>query len=204
MARDDERRARAAEAPIVGGLPDAPGILAAMQLAPGLGAHLRGLADELLVNDFPGSTLTRGERELLATAVSAGAGCVYCMDSHSAFAEELLSAGGAKPDGVIDSVTTGGDAGRGPRLSALLHIARTVGRRALDLSRADVDRATTAGASDGDVQLAVLIASAFSMYNRMVDGLRARTPPTREAFRDRARQIAEHGYGSAGVKAIPG
>ena len=71
MARDDERLERAQEAPIVGGLPDVPGIVAAMRLTPGLGIHLRGLADELLVNDFPGATISRAEREMIATAVSA-------------------------------------------------------------------------------------------------------------------------------------
>ncbi len=50
------------------------------------------------------------------------------------------------------------------------------------------------GASDADIQLAVLIASGFSMYNRLVDGFRARTPPAEEAYRERAAEIAEHGY----------
>ena len=63
MARDDERLERAAEEPIVGGLPDVPGIGVAMRLTPGLGVHLRGLADEVLVNDYPGATLQRAERE---------------------------------------------------------------------------------------------------------------------------------------------
>src|SRR6185295_7305877 len=69
MARDNERFERASQEPIVGGLPDVPGIGVAMRLTPGLGVHLRGLADELLVNDFPGATLRRDQRELLATAV---------------------------------------------------------------------------------------------------------------------------------------
>src|SRR5512140_4039210 len=90
MARDDERKERAGETPVVGGLPDVPGIVVAMRLSPGLALHLRGLADELLVKDFPGATLTRAERELLAVAVSAGNDCFYCMDSHGAFANELL------------------------------------------------------------------------------------------------------------------
>jgi hypothetical protein len=59
MARDDERFERARQEPIVGGLPDVPGIGVAMRLTPGLGVHLRGLADELLVHDFPGATLQR-------------------------------------------------------------------------------------------------------------------------------------------------
>jgi AhpD family alkylhydroperoxidase len=91
MARDAERLVRSGEDPIVGGLPDFPGILAAIRLTPGLAQHLRGLADELLVKDFPGATLTRAERELIATAVSAGNDCFSCMDSHGAFAAELQS-----------------------------------------------------------------------------------------------------------------
>ena len=71
MVRDAERQARAQQGPIVGSLPDVPGIGVAMRLTPGLGIHLRGLADEVLVNDYPGATLARYEREMLATAVSA-------------------------------------------------------------------------------------------------------------------------------------
>jgi hypothetical protein len=68
----------------------------------------------------------------------------------------------------------------------------------------DVQAALDAGASDQDVQLAVLIASAFSMYNRIVEGFRARTPPTPEVYRERAGQIAEHGYSDGRVGAVPG
>jgi hypothetical protein len=53
------------------------------------------------------------------------------------------------------------------------------------------------------VQLAVMIAAAFSMYNRMVDGFRAQTPPTAEAYRARASEIAEHGYSDQRVSALP-
>jgi len=70
LTRVNERLARAQEAPLVGSLPDVPGIGVAMRLTPGLGVHLRGLADELLVNDYPGATVTRAEREIIATAVS--------------------------------------------------------------------------------------------------------------------------------------
>src|SRR5690349_24459981 len=90
MARDDERMARSQQQVLVGGLPDVPGIGAAMRLTPGLGVHLRGLADELLVHDYPGATIRRVEREMLATAVSAANDCFFCMDSHGAFATALM------------------------------------------------------------------------------------------------------------------
>jgi uncharacterized peroxidase-related enzyme len=204
MVREEERKARSAEMPVVGGLPDVPGIVAAMQLARGLAVHLRGLADELLVKELPGATLTRAERELLATAVSAANDCFYCMDSHGAFAGELLRRGHAEGiDALIDGIKSGSSNGVGEKMSALLDIARTVQRNARCLTGGQVTRAIAAGATDQDTQLAVLIASAFCMYNRMVDGLRAKTPASPDAFRARAAEIAEHGYSDPRVTSIP-
>jgi uncharacterized peroxidase-related enzyme len=205
MARDEERLRRSEQEPIVGGLPDVPGILAAIRLTPGLGVHLRGLADELLVNDFPGATLRRAEREMLATAVSAANDCFYCMDSHGAFATALLERNGTTEHvPLVDVIKLGSSDGLDDKMQALLHISRTVRRQPLDLTADDVTTARAAGATDADVQLAVLIAAAFSMYNRMVDGFRAATPPTPEAYRARAAEIAEHGYSDQRVTALPG
>jgi uncharacterized peroxidase-related enzyme len=203
-ARQDERDARANEPVIVDGLPAGiPGIIAAMRLSPALGAHLRGLANALLVEAWPGSTLTRGERELIATATSAANDCFYCMDSHGAFACELLG----KADGVramIDGIKAGGGPSD-PKLDALISIARSVQKSARGVTRGEIEYAKAAGASDADTQLAVLIASAFCMYNRMVDGLRAPTPPSAKAYTARAVQIAEHGYDAPQLNnAIPG
>jgi uncharacterized peroxidase-related enzyme len=202
MARDDERLQRAQQEPIVGSLPEVPGIGVAMRLTPGLGVHLRALADELLVNDYPGATVTRAEREMMATAVSAANDCFFCMDSHAAHATAVLEASG-QPELIplMEFITVGSDDGLSEKMQALLAIARTVGRNALDLTADDVDAALAAGATDADVQLAVLIASGFSMYNRLVDGFRARTAPTPEVYRERAGEIAANGYSAP--SAIP-
>ena len=184
MARDDERIRRAQQTPVVGSLPDAPGILAAMSLTPGLGT--------------PGATLRRTEREMLAPAVSAGNDCFFCMDSHAAFATALVERGdSAYEPRLLDEIKRGSSDGFDPKMRALLHIARTVGRDSLKLTDADVHAAKDAGATDADVQLAVLIAAAFSMYNRLVDGFRAMTAPSAEAYRERAGVIAEFGYSAA-------
>lgn len=202
MARDGERALRAQQSPIVGGLPDVPGIGAAMRLTPGLGVHLRGLADELLVNDFPGATIRRDQRETLATAVSAANDCFFCMDSHSAFATAVMERqGDTALAPLLDTVKQGSSDGFDPKMRGLLHIARTVRRDPLALTSADVQAALDAGATDGDVQLAVLIAAGFSMYNRMVDGLRARTAPVTDVYAARAAEIAENGYSAP--SAIP-
>ena len=89
-------------------------------------------------------------------------------------------------------------------MQALLHIARTVRGEPRDLTAADVAAAHAAGATDADVQLAVLIAAAFSMYNRIVEGFRARTPPVAEVYRERAGEIAAHGYSDRRVTSVPG
>ena len=205
MTRDAERLERSQEDPIVGGLPDVPGILTALRLTPVLGLHLRGLADELLVNDFPGATIGRAEREMLATATSAANDCFYCMDSHGAFATALLERDGAtERTPLIDAIKVGSSDGFDDKMRALLHIARTVRGEPRELAAADVAAAHAAGASDADVQLAVLIASAFSMYNRMVEGFRARTMPSADAYRARAAEIAAHGYSDQRVTSVPG
>lgn len=204
MARDDERMLRAQQEPIVGGLPDVPGIGVAMRLTPGLGVHLRGLADELLVNDFPGATIRRDQRETLATAVSAANDCFFCMDSHGAFATALLEQRGTvELAPLLEEVKRGSSEGFDAKMQALLLIARTVRRDPLALTVADVEAAHEAGATEGDVQLAVLIASAFSMYNRMVDGFRARTAPDTDVYAARASEIAENGYSAPPAIPVP-
>ncbi len=195
MARDTERLARSQEAPIVGGLPDVPGILVAMRLTPGLGTHMRGLADELLVHDYPGATISRADREMLATAVSAANDCFFCMDSHAAHANALLErTGELERAPLLDQIKLGTVDGLDAKMAALVHVARIVGRAPLELTTDHVAAARDAGASDADVQLAVLIAAGFSMYNRMVDGFRAATPPVVEVYDERAGEIAEGGY----------
>jgi uncharacterized peroxidase-related enzyme len=176
-----------------------------MRLSPGLAMHLRGLADELLVKDVPGTTLTRAERELIATAVSEANDCFYCMDSHGAFASALLHRAGIEgADSLVDGIKSGKSDGVGAKMAALIAIARIVQANPRALTRQDVTRALEEGATDQDTQLAVLIASAFCMYNRMVDGVRAKTPANTDAYRARATEIAEHGYSDARVKSIPG
>ncbi len=203
MDRTAARLARAQEAPIVGGLPELPGIRAAMALTPGLGAHLRGLADELLVHEYPGATLTRAEREMLATAVSAENGCFFCMDSHAAHAIAILERIGMDElVPTVEALTAGSFDRLSEKMRQLARIACTVAGDARRLSAADVEAARAAGATDGDVQLAVLIAAAFAMYNRIVDGFRARTPADTSVYRARAVEIAERGY--AAPPAPPG
>ena len=141
---------------------------------------------------------------MLATAVSAANDCFYCMDSHGAFASALLEVHGATDRlPLVDVIKVGSSDGFDAKMQALLHIARTVRGDARELTADDVAAAHAAGATDADVQLAVLIAAGFSMYNRLVEGFRARTAPSADVYRERAGQIAAHGYSDDRITAVP-
>ena len=195
MDRQSEREARSREAPVLEDLPNLPGIICAMQVAPGLTEHLSGLANVLLTDHFPGATISRSERELLATAVSAQNACFFCADSHGAVAAALMRRDGiADPAVIADSVASGSVEALLPKIAALHEIAVTVAADARRLRQEQVTQALAAGASSGDVKLAILIASAFCMYNRMVDGLKANTFADPKMYEGRALQLAERGY----------
>lgn len=186
---------RSQEKPLVPLPPNEPGIRAAMALSPQLDQGLRVIAEALLVSDFPGASISRFQREVIATAVSYENGCVFCSMSHAAFARALAERG---DDADIDYVM-GGHEPRDELLVELVQIAKTVARDAKALTPEDVEDAIAAGATDADVQLAILIASSFAMFNRMVDGLRAPTSADPASYEERGPLIAEHGYIRAGV-----
>jgi hypothetical protein len=62
---------------------------------------------------------------------------------------------------------------------------------------ADVARARGQGATDLEIHDTVLIAAAFCMFNRYVDGLATWAPDDPAFYRQRAALVAEHGYAAA-------
>jgi len=79
-------------------------------------------------------------------------------------------------------------------LKALLAIAGKVQRGGKSVLPEDIDRARQQGATDAEIHDAVLIAAAFCMYNRYVDGLATLTPANTAVYRERAGMIARQGY----------
>jgi hypothetical protein len=59
------------------------------------------------------------------------------------------------------------------------------------------------GATDKEIHDTVLIAAAFCMFNRYVDGLGTWAVSDAEWYRDRGRKVAEHGYVNATRQYIP-
>jgi len=85
-------------------------------------------------------------------------------------------------------------AGISDKLKALLVIAAKTARGGTHVMAGDVARARLHGATDIEIHDTVLIAAAFCMFNRYVDGLATWAPEDPEFYRQRAALIAEHGY----------
>jgi len=58
----------------------------------------------------------------------------------------------------------------------------------------DVDEARKAGATDIEIHDTVLIAAAFCMYNRYVDGLGTWQPRDESMYAQMGEHLAAHGY----------
>jgi alkylhydroperoxidase family enzyme len=80
------------------------------------------------------------------------------------------------------------------KLKALLAIAGQVQRGGKHVTAEDVERARQCGATDLEIHDTVLIAAAFCMYNRYVDGLATWAPPDPQGYRERAAVVARDGY----------
>lgn len=196
-ARQQERIARSTEQPLVSDLPDAPGIVAAMQLSPELGSNLRALADTLLFSPFPKSSLTRFESELIATGVSAANNCFFCMDSHASHAGAIAEHESIdQAEAITEAIKVGSSEELSPKLKGLMRVALNVQGLVQDHEQEAqaIQQALEAGATPGDIQHTIVISAAFSMYNRLVEGFRAVTPSDTGLYKERAAQIAEHGY----------
>jgi uncharacterized peroxidase-related enzyme len=166
------------------------GIRGLLAYSPRTARPLNDLAQTLLCTE---DTLSAGDRELIATFVSARNECHFCQSVHGAVAAERL--GDAD---LVDAVKLDYRAAPiSPRLKALLAIAAKVVDDGRTVSDADVEDARREGATDGDIHDAVLIAAAFCMYNRYVDGLRTWAPSDPAAYAEAGPRIAREGYPTA-------
>jgi uncharacterized peroxidase-related enzyme len=178
-------------------LPDhLPGIRGLIAYRPETGRALTALADALLVDESP---LTRGERETIAAFVSRRNDCVFCAESHAAAARHLMGDECASVDAVLADAAT---APVRATLEALLVIAGKVQLSGRLVTDEDVAAARAAGASDRAIHDTVLIAAAFSMFNRYVDGLATLAPSDPEAYVEMGRRMAESGYAPRPYAAI--
>jgi uncharacterized peroxidase-related enzyme len=167
-----------------------PGITGPMRYRPETGGPLNALA-EVLLRTQP-HPLPPGERELIAAYVSGLNECDFCCSSHSAFAAAQLPAGMSLVDQVRHDLDT---APVTPKMRALLRIAAAVQQTGRAVTSELVDAARAEGAVDLEIHDTVLIAAAFCMFNRYVDGLATFAPADPEAYAGMAQRIVEQGYG---------
>jgi uncharacterized peroxidase-related enzyme len=165
-----------------------PGILGPMTFRPETAAPLNELVNVLLRGE---STLSRGEREMIATHVSWRNDCFFCQTIHGAVAAAQLG----QDEALVQKVKTDwAEAKISPKLKALLNIAGKVQLGGKHVTAEDVAAARELGATDLEIHDTVLIAAVFCMCNRYVDGLGTWAPQDSAIYRERAAQIVEHGY----------
>jgi uncharacterized peroxidase-related enzyme len=165
-----------------------PGIRGPMAFRPETAKPLNELADVLL---HAPNSLTQGERELIATYVSSQNDCFFCQTIHGAIAAHHLDG----DEAMVQQVKCDFDAAPvSDKLKALLVIAGRVQAGGKNVQTEDIDRARKQGATDMEIHDTVLIAAAFCMYNRYVDGLATFAPQDPAAYRERAGIVARDGY----------
>ncbi len=149
---------------------------------------MRELAEILLRGT---SSLTSGEREMIATFVSARNDCYFCQTSHRAAAAHYLNGDYSLVDAVRDDYQ---NAPISLKLRALLTIAAKVQQSGKTVSAEDVAATRQQGATDAEIHDAVLPAAAFSMFNRYVDGLKTWVPDDPETYDQMGKRMANEGH----------
>jgi uncharacterized peroxidase-related enzyme len=165
-----------------------PGILGPMAFSPQTAKPLNELAEALL--RAPNS-LTQGERESIAAYVSSQNDCFFCQAVHGAAAAHHL---GGNETLVAELKNNFEATNISEKLKALLAIAGKVQKGGKQVTTSDIERARKHGATDKEIHDTVLIAAAFCMFNRYVDGLATWAPTDPQRYRESGKRIAEEGY----------
>jgi uncharacterized peroxidase-related enzyme len=165
-----------------------PGIRSLVMFRPETGKHLYELAQVLLRRQ---STLSEAERELIAAYVSKRNDTMFCMMSHAAASKAFYGENKNIVDDVLKDMQ---HANISHKMKALLNIAGKVQILGKEVKPQDIDAARKEGATDKEIHDTVLIAAAFSMYNRYVDGLASFTPTDEKEYEAMGIHMAEEGY----------
>ena len=169
---------------------DMPGITAGFAFRPETARPMRELA-HILLHTSGNDGFTSRDRELVAAFVSSRNVCYFWQTSHGAAASHLNGGSSDLVEAVCQNYKT---AAISEKLKALIAIAEQVQTDGKRVTAHLVDEARQHGATDLDVHDAVLIAAAFCMYNRYVDGLGTWQPRNNEMYVAMGKRMAEEGY----------
>lgn len=164
-----------------------PGITGLLEYSKDTAAPIRELTQILLRGP---STLTEGERELIATVVSHRNQCTFCTTAHTAAADILLGEEETSARVKLDINT----APVSDKMKALLTIAAQVQEGGKKVTTQAVQKAKAAGATDKEIHDTVLIAALFCLYNRYVDGLSTVTPTDPAFYKGLGKRLKDNGY----------
>ena len=164
-----------------------PGITGLLEYRKDSAQPIRELTQTLLRGP---STLTEGERELIATIVSHNNECKFCTTAHTAAADKLLGQGDTTAQ-IKNNIET---ASVSDKMKGLLTIAKQVQQSGKNVTANSVQRAKDAGATDIEIHDTVLIAALFCLYNRYVDGLATRLPDSAAYYDTLAERLVTNGY----------
>jgi uncharacterized peroxidase-related enzyme len=140
------------------------------------------------------NTLTGAEREMIATYVSSQNDCYYYQTCHGSTAAQHLGGSPADYQLIGEIKNSYMDAPISSKLKALLAIAGRVQKGGKHVGTKDIELARKHGATDKEIHDTVLIAAAFCMFNRYVDGLATWQPHNPEMYLEIGQQTARHGY----------
>lgn len=164
-----------------------PGITGLLEYSKETAAPIRELTQVLLRGP---SSLTEGERELIATIVSCKNECKFCTAAHTAAADVLLGENETTNQVKFNIAT----ANVSDKMKALLTIASQVQESGKSVTKESIDRAKSFGATDIEIHDTVLIASLFCLYNRYVDGLATVTPTDPDFYQGLGERLKNNGY----------
>jgi uncharacterized peroxidase-related enzyme len=158
---------------------------------------LNELAEALL---HAPNSLPQADRELIATYVSSLNDCYFCQTVHGSIAAACLD---GDEDSVRDVKRDFMNAAISQKLKALLLIAGKVQKDGKLVTAEDIAAARKHGATDTEIHDTVLIAAAFCMYNRYVDGLDTWQPHDEALYRERGKKTAREGYVTMSREYLP-
>ena len=174
-----------------------PGIRGPMVFSPETTKPLCDLVQVLLTGPH---TLTPAEREMIATYVSSQNDCYYCQTCHGSTAAQHLGGTDADYELIAQMKRDYQATPISAKMKALLAIAGQVQKGGKQVTTEDIDRARQQGATYKEIHDTVLIAAAFCMFNRYVDGLATWQPSDPEIYREIGKMTSQLGYAGRDYK----